>query len=85
MEQPTSGGSSRFFIGQHLMNKDGELEGLIIDITYEHMPDHSGGTCKVPVVHLAHPKHAAVATVAIREDYLSGYVGVDPDGVISGA
>ena len=74
---------SRFQIGQVLMNRYGELEGAVTDITYEYLKIYDDGVSKLSVVHLDYTKEGVVKPVAIREDYLTDYVGIDPDGVIT--
>ena len=74
---------SRFQIGQFLMNHNGELEAAVTDITYEELKTYVT-VSKLPVVHLDYTKQGVVKPVAIREDYLTDYVGIDPDGVITG-
>ena len=75
---------SRFQIGQVLMNRYGELEGAVTDITYEYLKIYDDGVSKLSVVHLDYTKEGVVKPVAIREDYLTDYVGIDPDGVVGG-
>ena len=74
---------SRFQIGQVLMNRYGELEGAVTDITYEYLKIYDDGVSKLSVVHLDYTKEGVVKPVAIREDYLTDYVGIYPDGVIA--
>ena len=69
---------SRFQIGQVLMNRYGELEGAVTDITYEYLNTYNNVVSKLPVVHLDYTKEGVVKPVAVREDYLTDYVGIDP-------
>ena len=75
---------SRFQIGQVLMNRRGELEAAVTDITYEYLQTYDKSVSKLPVVHLDYTKQGVVKPVVIREDYLTDYVGIDPDGVVTG-
>ena len=74
---------SRFQVGQFLMNRRGELEASVTEITYEDLQAYDYTISKLPVVHLDYTKQGVIKPVAIREDYLTDYVGIDPDGVIT--
>ena len=73
---------SRFQIGQVLMNRYGELEGAVTDITYAYLKTYDNTISKLSVVHLDYAKEGVVKPVAVREDYLTDYVGIDPDGEV---
>ena len=71
---------SRFQIGQVLMNRYGKVEAAVTDITYAYLKTYDNTISKLPVVHLDYTKEGVVKPVAVREDYLTDYVGIDPDG-----
>ena len=71
---------SRFQVGQHIMDENGKLKGPIVDITYEKVTDFMGGIIKVPILHL---EHGFSRPFCVREDLLTDYGSVDPDGIIN--